>query len=65
MEGAGILDGDLVIVRPQNSAKNGDIDAADMAGKIEMVSYDEQSHIFAAQVLPNSSQQAEVQIRAR
>jgi repressor LexA len=25
MEGAGILDGDLVIVRPQNSAKNGDI----------------------------------------
>jgi repressor LexA len=25
MEGAGILDGDLVIVHPQNSAKNGDI----------------------------------------
>ena len=25
MEGAGILDGDLVIVRPQNSGKNGDI----------------------------------------
>jgi repressor LexA len=25
MEGAGILDGDLVIVKPQNSAKNGDI----------------------------------------
>jgi len=25
MEGAGILDGDLVIVRPQSSAKNGDI----------------------------------------
>jgi repressor LexA len=25
MTGAGILDGDLVIVRPQNSAKNGDI----------------------------------------
>ncbi len=25
MVGAGILDGDLVIVRPQNSAKNGDI----------------------------------------
>jgi hypothetical protein len=35
------------------------------AGKIEMVSYDEQSHIFAAQVLPNSSQQAEIKISAR
>jgi repressor LexA len=31
MVGAGILDGDLVIVRPQNSAKNGDIVVARIA----------------------------------
>src|ERR1700687_1682947 len=31
MTGAGILDGDLVIVRPQNSAKNGDIVGARLA----------------------------------
>ena len=31
MIGAGILDGDLVVVRPQSSAKNGDIVVARIA----------------------------------
>jgi hypothetical protein len=34
-------------------------------GMIETVSFGEQSHIFTAQVLPGSSQQAEIQISAR
>lgn len=35
------------------------------AGKIGMVSYDEQSYIFTAQVFPGSSQQAEITISVR